>query len=211
MVRTVKAIEREAPERLSEINSGKESATKIYKLIKRAEPPAEIPPLPSGIYNVILADPPWRYEFSETDSRAIENQYPPMDLDTIKKIKVPAADNSVLFLWATSPKLIEAIEVMGAWGFQYKTHAVWDKEIIGMGYWFRGQHELLLVGTKGNFSPPEASTRVSSVYTERRTKHSKKPEYYYDLIENYFPDGKYLELFARQKHSEKWEVWGIEV
>ena len=190
----------------------------VYRLAKKEEQRSYFDalkkaakPIPSGLYNVILADVPWKYDFSETDSRAIENQYPPMDLETIKEIKVPAAEDSVLFLWATAPKLEEAISVLNAWGFKYRTCAVWDKEIIGMGYWFRGQHELLLIGIKGKFRAPEASARVSSVYTERRTKHSKKPEYYYDLIENYFPDGKYLELFARQRHCDKWEIWGIEV
>jgi len=130
MVRTVKAIEREAPERLSEINLGKETATKIYKLIKRAEPPAEPLPLPLGIYNVIYADPPWKYDFSETTTREIENQYSTMSLDEIKAIPIPADENSVLFLWATAPKLLEAIEVMQAWGYQYKSNAVWDRKSL---------------------------------------------------------------------------------
>lgn len=77
-----------------------------------------------------------------------------MELEEIKTLSIPSADNAVLFLWATAPKLKEALEVMEAWGFEYRTNAVWDKEIIGMGYWFRGQHELLLVGVKGEFSPP---------------------------------------------------------
>jgi len=197
---------------------GKElTSVGVYKLAKKEERRVyfnelknTVKPIPDGLYSVILADPPWRYEFSETDSRAIENQYPPMDLDAIKEIKIPATENSILFLWATAPKLEEALSVLNAWGFKYRTCSVWDKEIIGMGYWFRGQHELLLVGVRGNFKTPEASERVSSVYRERRTKHSKKPEYYYDLIEKYFPNGNYLELFARQKHRQKWEVWGNE-
>lgn len=56
----------------------------------------------------------------------------------------PSEDNAVLYLWATAPKLLEALEVMRAWGFKYKTQAVWDKSWVGMGYWFRGQHEILL-------------------------------------------------------------------
>jgi len=79
----------------------------------------------------------------------------------------------VLYLWATAPKLLEAIEVMKAWNFSYKTHAIWDKEKIGMGYWFRGQHELLLVGTKGHFSPPAASLRIPSVIREARNSQQE--------------------------------------
>jgi len=183
-----------------------------YRELKRKERNKNfvIPKLPKGKFNVIYADPPWRYQFSETNTREIENQYPTMKLDEIKDLKIPSADNSILLLWATAPKIEEAISVLNAWGFTYKTCAVWDKEIIGMGYWFRGQHELLLVGIKGNFPTPIESVRTSSVYKERRTKHSKKPNYYYQLIEDYFPGGKYLELFARKKFNKKWTVWGNE-
>jgi len=100
---------------------------------------------------------------------------------------------------------------MDTWGFKYKTNICWDKQkptFSKMGYWFYGQHELLLVGTKGSFSPPEKEQRVTSVYCEEKTKHSKKPDYFYSLIESMFPYGKYLELFARQKYSDKWSVWG---
>ena len=113
-------------------------------------------------YQVIYADPPWRYNFSKSNSRQIENQYDTMTIEDIKNLKVPADKNAVLYLWATAPKLIEALEVMKAWGFEYKTHCIWNKEIIGMGYWFRGQHELLLVGVKGAFPPPKASLPISS-------------------------------------------------
>ena len=135
-----------------------------------------------------------------------------MALKDICALEVPSDDDCVLYLWATAPKLQEALEVMRAWGFTYKTHAVWDKEWIGMGYWFRGQHELLLVGVKGQVSPPKPKDRIPSVYSERRTEHSKKPSYFRDMITNSFPAewGK-LELFAREKGSQSWEVWGDEV
>lgn len=166
-------------------------------------------PLPQGQYDIIYADPPWLYNFSETQSRAIDTKYQPLSLDEIKNIKVPSAENAVLFLWSTAPKIEEALEVMRFWGFIYKTHGVWDKQMIGMGYWFRGQHELLLVGVKGKVSPPAETLRVSSVYHEKRTEHSKKPDYYYNLIEKMFPSGKYLELFARQQ-KKGWTAWGNE-
>lgn len=177
---------------------------------KQAEVAQVVTPraIPTGKYEVIYADPPWRYDFSETKVRDIENQYPTMDLESIKALKIPSSDNSVLFLWATAPKLPEAFEVMEAWGFSYKTCSVWDKEKIGMGYWFRGQHELLLVGTKGQVSPPPPQARESSVYRETRGEHSAKPKRYYEMIESMFPGKAYLELFARSKHSDDWEVWG---
>ena len=169
-------------------------------------------------YEIIYADPPWRYDFSETDTRKIENHYSTMSLQEIKNLSPPSEDNCILFLWATAPKIIEAIDVIQAWGFEYKTQLIWDKEIIGMGYWFRGQHEFLLVGVKGNFSPPKEN-RVSSVLREKRTNHSKKPEIVRRWISIWYPDYTKIELFARppkdrlfEDDSYKgWDLWGNEV
>lgn len=161
-------------------------------------------------YSIIYADPPWRYDFSKDNSDKIENHYPTMELEDIKSLKFPIEDNAVLFLWATAPKLIEALEVMKAWGFIYKTNMVWHKDWIGMGYWFRGNHELLLVGVKGKFSPPSFENRVNSVFTEKRTAHSKKPNYFRDLITKMFKEQNRIELFSREK-VEGWDSWGNEV
>lgn len=164
---------------------------------------------PAGQFSVVLADPPWQYDFSPTDSRKIENQYPTLEVEQICALgeRMPFADEAVLFLWATAPKLTEAFRVLDAWRFAYVTHAVWDKEVLGMGYWFRGQHELLLVATRGRFSPPDESTRVSSVIRSARAKHSEKPEAVYELIERAYPAHPKLELFARA-HREGWQSWG---
>jgi len=159
---------------------------------------------------IIYADPPWRYDFSVSETREIENQYPTMTVEQIKNIDIPTNKDSILFIWATAPKLRECLEVIEAWGFEYKTHAIWDKEIIGMGYWFRGQHELLIVATKGKASPPLPELRISSIIKEKRTEHSKKPNLFYELIEKWYPGKKYIELFAREKR-EGWESWGLEV
>jgi N6-adenosine-specific RNA methylase IME4 len=177
---------------------------------RKQEKKLEIIELPVGKYDVVLADPPWKYDFAPSSSTQIEQHYDTMETEDICKLKIPSANNSVLFLWATAPKLEHGLKVLNAWGFEYKTCGVWDKITKGMGYWFLGQHELLLIGTKGNFSPPETSNRVSSVYSEKKGKHSKKPDYYYQLIERMFPNGKYLELFARKKYDDKWTVWGNE-
>jgi N6-adenosine-specific RNA methylase IME4 len=163
--------------------------------------------LPEGVFDVLLADPPWKYDFAETETREIENQYPTMTVSELAKLSVPSATDSVLFLWATAPKLREALAVLDAWGFDYKTHAIWDKEKIGMGYWFRGQHELLLVGTKGKFKAPPEGSRVSSVIRSARSKHSEKPDAAYVAIEQMFPHGRRLELFARTER-QGWERWG---
>ena len=151
-----------------------------------------------GGYDVIYADPPWRYDFSETDSRKIENQYPTMSIEEICALEVPSNKNAVLYLWATAPKLKEALQVIEAWGFEYKTHAIWDKKIIGMGYWFRGQHELLMVATKGKFSPPPSNLVISSVIDGKRNKHSRKPYTIRTKIKEWFPNATRLEMFARK-------------
>lgn len=161
-------------------------------------------------YDVIYADPPWRYDFSKTKNREIENQYPTMTVEEICDLPIPAKENSVLYLWATAPKLLEALKVMQSWGFEYKTHSIWDKRTIGMGYWFRGQHELLLVGVKGKFSPPVAEHRVSSVFSEKKTKHSKKPLWYLEYLSKTYQDLSKIELFARQ-YADGWDCWGNEV
>jgi N6-adenosine-specific RNA methylase IME4 len=161
-------------------------------------------------YDLILADPPWRYDFSRTRNRKIENQYPTMELSEIAALNPPAADDCVLYLWGTAPKLIEALHIMDGWGFTYVTNAVWDKEIIGMGYYFRGQHEHLLVGKRGSPRVPAPGSRVSSVIRSRRTRHSSKPAIVHEILEAMYPDARRLEMFARSARPG-WHVWGNEV
>lgn len=194
----------------------KEQAQEQLALYKKEQKRLEdwknaIKPMPSGSFDIIYADPPWRYDFSRTDNRAIENNYPTMELKDICKLKIPSAEDSVLFLWATAPKLLEAFEVIRAWGFEYKTNMVWIKDKIGMGYYVRGRHELLLIAIKGRPKVPATIDRQDSIIFGGRTEHSEKPHSVYDIIESSYPGSKYLEIFARQKHSDKWEAWGNEV
>lgn len=211
----VKKIEAKAtPEVKDKVQKGHISINEAYKEVKKEErkkeneskTPAAIP---KGIFNIIYCDPPWQYDFAETDNRKVENQYPTMTVDELKEMQLPEiSEDALLVMWATAPKLLEALAVIKAWGFQYKTHAIWDKEKIGMGYWFRGQHELIIVATKGNFSPPLPQFRNCSIHREERTEHSVKPEFFYTWIEKAFKGNK-IELFARTKRSG-WEAWGNE-
>lgn len=162
------------------------------------------------MYDVIYADPPWQYSFSRSQSRRVENQYPTMSTQEICEYPIKPNDNAVLYLWATAPKLLNALAVMAAWGFMYKTQMVWDKQIIGPGYWFRGQHEILLVGTRGKFSPPLTHMRKSSVWNEQRGKHSTKPSGIRLWIKTWFSGVKRVELFARER-IEGWDAEGLEI
>ena len=142
-------------------------------------------------------------------NRKIENHYPTLALDDIKAIDVPAKPDSVLFLWATSPKLLDAMEVIAAWGFLYRTCAVWVKDRIGMGYYFRQQHELLLVSRMGTPGAPETQDRPSSIIEYPRCAHSAKPVLAHEIIERMYPNARRLEMFARRPR-EGWDLWGNE-
>jgi len=168
------------------------------------------PPLPDGPFDVIYADPPWRPEHPSTDCRRIENQYPTMALEDICALDVPAADDAALFLWSPIPMLPDALEVMAAWGFQYRTAFTWVKPSIGMGYWVRQRAELLLIGRRGKFSPPAEDRRPDSVIEAARREHSRKPDIAYDLIERMYPRAARVELFARNARNG-WVSWGLEV
>jgi len=159
---------------------------------------------------ILYADPPWRYEHVKTDNRAIENQYPTMSLEDICALPVRdvATPDAVLFMWATSPKLAEAMRVLEAWGFVYRTSMVWVKDKIGMGYYARQQHELLLIATKGEPPVPLPENRPASVVTADRGEHSQKPTVFYELIERMYPEFDKKELFLRGVAREGWTGWG---
>lgn len=160
-------------------------------------------------YPVIYGDPPWRYEHVKTENRAIENHYPTMDLEEIKSLPIGdlATEDALLFLWATSPKLAEALAVVDAWGFTYRTCMVWVKDRIGMGYYARQRHEILLIATRGNPPTPPENARPDSVIESPLGKHSAKPSAFAETIERMYPTLPKIELFCRSAR-EGWAVWG---
>lgn len=158
---------------------------------------------------VIYADPPWRYEFSASDSRKIENQYPTMTVEEICKEDPAPEEDAMLFLWVTSPKLREGLQVLEAWGFTYRTSMVWVKPQIGMGYYARSQHELLLIGALGALPAPEPATRPSSVIDGRRTEHSAKPDLR-PVLDAMYPGLLKREMFSRVPSNGLWLTHGLE-
>lgn len=165
-------------------------------------------PLPEGFYDIIYADPPWQYENSGFGNSA-ESNYPTMPLEKICDLPIQdlCTDKSVLFLWATNPLLKEAFDVMEAWGFTYKTNFAWIKDKArGWAWWAKSKHELILVGVRPKSGTP-AKNYDSAFMEKRENKHSKKPEFVYEMIEDMFPDSKYIELFARNTRKG-WDGWG---
>lgn len=171
-------------------------------------------------YSILYADPPWDYagRTQHTDGdfkegKSAKDHYPTMTLQQLKALKVKelSEKNSILFLWTSSPHLPQAIELMTAWGFEYKTVAfVWDKQKTNPGYYTISQCELCLVGKRGCFPTPRGSRKERQFLSQERTRHSKKPEEVRKRIERMFPTQSKLELFARQV-SEGWSAWGNEV
>lgn len=170
--------------------------------------------LPEAKFGVIYADPEWKFEtYSEETGmdRSADNHYPTSSLDAIKSRDVGSlsAADCVLFLWATVPMLPQALDVMTAWGFEYKSQTVWNKDVIGTGYWFRNKHEILLVGTRGKVPAPAMGEQFPSVIDAPVGEHSAKPEKFYEIIEAYFPTLPKIELNARSARTG-WVRWGYE-
>lgn len=217
-VSDAKKLQREAPELIENIRNGEMTIPQAKTIVRRQERVERINEVSTGnkpleevatLYPVIYADPAWEYEHVKTESRAIENHYPTMSLFEICDLPVAniATQDAILFMWATNPKLAEAIQVIVAWGFTYRTNMVWVKDRIGMGYYARSQHELLLIATRGSIPTPEPANRPASVIEAPRLEHSAKPELVYGLIEAMYPEFRKVELFARNRR-EGWAAWG---
>ena len=185
----------------------------IIKQLPEPKEKVETPPLPKGKYQVIYADPPWKYN-DECKEGAIQSggaikHYPVMSIEELCLLPIPSTDNAVLFLWTTSPLLEESFKVINAWGFKYKSSFVWDKVKHNMGHYNSVRHEFLLVCIRGQYTP-ENPKLYDSVYSEEKKEHSKKPEKFYEIIETLYPNKTYLELFARTKRKG-WMSWGNEI
>ncbi len=170
-------------------------------------------------FRTVLADPPWRFQNS-TGKVAPEHKrlsrYGTMTLGAIKDLPVShvAADVAHLYLWVPNALLPDGIEVLRAWGFQYKSNIVWHKvrkdggsDGRGVGFYFRNVTELVLFGVRGkNARTLAPGRRQVNLFATRKREHSRKPDEQYEIIEACSP-GPYLEMFARGVRSG-WTVWG---
>ena len=171
-------------------------------------------------YNVIYADPPWKYKTWTEGGGTAEKHYPTMKLDDIIEMKDTiekiSDNNCILFLWVTFPCLLEGLKVMKEWGFTYKTCGFnWVKRnkksktfFFGMGYWTRANSELCLIGTKGTIK--RKSNKVFQIVDTPIEEHSKKPDVVRDRIVELVGDIPRIELFARQT-ANNWDCWGNEI
>ena len=172
--------------------------------------------LPNKKYSIIYADPPWSYDDKAlAGNRGACCKYDVMDIDALKKLPIQdiTAENSVLFMWATFPKISEALQLLDVWGFRYKTVAfTWvkrgknsSKYFMGMGRWTRSNSEVVLLATKGK--PKRIDAGISQIIDTPIREHSKKPDIVRDKIVQLCGDLPRIELFARSK-IHGWDVWG---
>ncbi len=187
--------------------------------------PVEFPPLPQpsddARYAIIYADPPWDYQGQlqhagpgSGDSGGAVRHYPTVKLSDLKRLDVNAiaADDALLFMWATSPHLDQAIVLGQAWGFQWATVAfVWDKQRVNPGFYTMSQCELCLVFKRGRIPAPRGARNVRQLVSEPRAAHSRKPDEVRRRIEAMFPEQHKIELFAREAHVPGWDLWGEEI
>jgi len=172
-------------------------------------------------FRTIVADPPWHYAREELWGRDnVEDHYPTLSVEQVAAMPIEsfAADDAYLWLWITARHFEEGAHrpVCAGWGFTYRAWRVWGKPSIGMGYWLRYSHEVLVLATRGKVAP---LSDLGSWFQESRDRHSRKPAGVYRDIEERCP-GPRLELFARLPRPDQrdlltdnpeWTVWGNEV
>jgi N6-adenosine-specific RNA methylase IME4 len=175
-------------------------------------------------YEVTLADPPWHFYNWGADEpgmihdreRGANKYYPTATLADICALVPPSSPDAVLLMWTVSSHLPEALEVIDAWNFEYKTIAWYYLKTnksgsprIGMGYWTRQVGELCLLATKGKPRAPEYRGEPAILIAPRGPRHSEKPAEQYNKIDRLFPGTTRLEMFARAAR-EGWDVFGNE-
>lgn len=158
-------------------------------------------------YSTIMADPPWN--INQQGKRGAASHYDLMTLEDIKKMPVAdlCEDNAHLWLWVTNGLIPQGIEVMKAWGFEYRSIFTWIKPRLGLGNYLRNASETVLFGTRGK-APIQFKAQPNWLFAPLQD-HSHKPEEQYAIIERCSP-GPYLELFARRSQPG-WDAWGNQI
>jgi N6-adenosine-specific RNA methylase IME4 len=197
-----------------------EKAEKVEKRAIREREQAET--FPTGSYGVIVCDDEWDQEVwsreTGVDRHALQhyqtadNAHTPEELHERTKQRFEcAADDCVLFMWATVQHLWIAMQLMQLRGFDYVSHYCWGKDKVGLGFWNRNKHELLLIGVRGAIPCPAPGTQWDSLMMAPVGEHSEKPECFLEMIEQYFPNLPKIELNRRGSPRPGWGAWGAEV
>ena len=171
-------------------------------------------------YQILYVDPPWDYKGQKqhngkggTDTGGAVSHYKTLKLKDLKRLNISSVvdKNCLIFMWATSPHLDQAIDLLKAWGFSWATVGfVWDKGRVNPGFYTMSQCELCLIGKKGKIPQPRGARNIRQLLRSPREKHSKKPDFIRNRIEKMFPTQKKLELFSRTK-TIGWDHWGNEI
>lgn len=166
-------------------------------------------------YNILYVDPPWQYNNKNTGgsmNSGASCKYETLSLEQLKSINLPTEKDSCLFLWCPVPIIEYGLELLKTWEFKYKTAIFWNKiGRLGMGYWFRGQVEILLFGIKGSIKAFKC--QELNIINHKVLKHSEKPEIFRQLIDKAtinITNPKKVELFAK-KYSDNWDCYGLEL
>jgi N6-adenosine-specific RNA methylase IME4 len=174
-----------------------------------AELDAKPVPSPTGTFNVIVIDPPWRYhKRTEDTTHRGRSQYPDMSITDIEDLPISerAAENCILWLWTTNAFMHEAYHCLEIWKFIPKTILTWAKDRMGLGDWLRGQTEHCILAIRGK--PIVTLTNQATLLDGPVREHSRKPEEFYELVEQ-LCHGSKLDMFAREQR-EGWVSWGAE-
>lgn len=222
-IRTIKQIEREAPQRIKDIELGNTTAHEVISELKQEKRKEYIAEqreaiktgkatLPSGVYEVIVIDPPWQYgqvdEYSpDYYMTRVASPYPEMDIAEIRNISIPAADNCVVWLWTTHKYIFDCRDILEAWGFRPVSVLTWVKDRMGIGKWLRSQSEYCVMAVKGH--PLINLTNETTVLNAKNTGHSVKPEEFYAMVDK-LCIGRKLDYFAR-KNRDGWDTFGAQV
>lgn len=209
-------LRRHRPDLAAQVVSGEMRPAEAMRQMKRDTVAERVAALPEGKYRVIYADPPWSYGNSGAITDAdhysrVERHYPSMPLADLCALPVAelAADDAVLFLWVPVPLAPEGLKVMKAWGFDYKTMFVWDKQRHNFGHYSSVRWEGLYLGTRGSCLP-DADKLEPSVVSVPRGRHSEKPAEFRAMIDRMYLHGPRVELFARGEAPDGWQTWGNE-
>lgn len=167
----------------------------------------------SGPYDIILADPPWKFTSNTKDrpGRNAMGHYDCMKLDDIAALPVRdlVGRDAMLFMWTTAPFAVLSQKVYEEWGFTYVSQLAWPKQRAGTGFWVRNQHEIVYVCKRGKFPCPKPAPFPTSLIPGAQRQHSRKPDWLHEQIDTVWPDARKLELFAREGRPG-WTVWGNE-